>query len=154
MGGGGKEPGPIEEEVGGLAAGRTGTEDELSDLLSKIIDESEGGPRAGLEAAGLDLERGTFSREVLGPGRANIRRRLALAGIDPRSPAALQTSADFEAGALRGAGDVLSRRLDKERDFRLNLLRTAFGGARDPLGAFGLQADIAGGRRTGEVGRI
>ena len=155
MGGGGTDrPGPIEEDVGALAAGRTGSEEELNDLLSRIISESERDPREGLEAAGLDLETGTFSRKVLGPGRANIKRRLAQSGIDPNSPAALQTFADFEATARRGAGDVLSQRLDTEREFQTNLRRLAFGGARDPLSSFGLQADIARGRRTGETGRI
>lgn len=154
MGGGSKDPGPIEEDVGGVSAGRADTEERLNDIIEGLLAESQGGPRSGLEAAGLDLDRGTFSREVLGPGRASLRRRQALAGLDPNSPAAIQSFADFEAGALRGAGDLLSRRLDKERNFKLDLLRTAFGGARDPLGAFGLQADIATGRRTGEVGRI
>ena len=154
MGGGSKEPGPIEEDVGEVSEGRTEQEAELNALISRIIAESEGGPRAGLEAAGLDLETGTFSRGVLGPGRANIKRRIARSGIDPNSPAALQTFADFEATARRGAGDVLSQRLDKEREFALNLKRLAFGGARDPLGSLGLQADIAAGRRTGETGRV
>ena len=142
MGGGGDdEPTPVERAAGKTAEEREKAERRRREKAEEFFEEGED-EGAALTAAGLDLEQGTFSREVLAPSRARLLRQLALAGHAPNSPIAIQAMADFDAQSARGAGDVLARRRDIEADRRFRRFQLAFGGGEDPITARALQGEL------------
>jgi hypothetical protein len=92
----------------------------------------------------LDYSGGTTARTAA-PQRADLIRRMAMAGIGPNDPAYHQTLADFNANLARGFDQNVTSVLSADELAKQQAAQAFFGVAQanDPLRALGLQASLA-----------